>query len=70
MGPATAYRVGRRKRGEMSALNARQHVIDMISVAAQKAADKGVEVTIEYSEFTVDGKIEATVTASPPKERK
>lgn len=47
----------------MSALNARSHVLDMIRSAAERAAEKGVDVTIRYSEFTVDGKIEATVTA-------
>ena len=49
----------------MSALNARQHVLDMIRQAAERAAEKGVEVRVEYSEFTVDGKIQATITAEP-----
>lgn len=49
----------------MSAVNARAHVLDMIRQAAERAAEKGVEVTVKYSEFTIDGKIEANVTASP-----
>ena len=49
----------------MSAINARAHVLDMIRQAAEKAAEKGVAVKIEYSEFNFDGKVEVTVTAEP-----
>jgi len=49
----------------VSAINARTHVLEMIRQAAERAAEKGVEVKVEYSEFTIDGKIEATVTATP-----
>lgn len=49
----------------MSAINARAHVMSMIQRAAEQAAANGVAVTVEYSEFTIDGKVEATVTATP-----
>lgn len=50
----------------MSSINARAHVLDMIRQAAERAAEKGVAVRVEYSEFTADGKVQATVTATPP----
>lgn len=50
-----------------SPLNARQHVIDMISKAAKEAAEKGVEVKVDYDEFSAHGHIQAIVTATPPK---
>lgn len=43
----------------MSPLNARQQVLDMIQKAADKAAEKGVAVKVEYNEFGFDGKIES-----------
>jgi hypothetical protein len=52
----------------MSAINARTHVLDMIRQAAERAAEKGVVVHVEYSEFTLDGKVEATVTATPKRQ--
>lgn len=48
-----------------SPINAREHVCSMIRQAAEQAAAKGVEVKVEYSELGFDGKIEATVTATP-----
>lgn len=53
----------------MSAINSRQQVLDMIQKAADNAAAKGVEVTVQYSEFTIDGKIQATITAIPPRSK-
>lgn len=52
----------------MSIINARSHVLEMIQNAANKAAEKDVEVRVEYNEFTSDGKVEATITATPKKE--
>lgn len=49
----------------MSAVLARAHALDMIRQAAERAAEKGVEVMVEYVEFTRDGKIEVRVTAMP-----
>ncbi len=49
-----------------SPVNARAHVLDMIRQAAERAAEKGISVTVEYREFGFDGDIRATVTASPP----
>lgn len=52
-----------------SPLNARQQVLDMIQKAAKEAAEKGVAVKVEYDEFGFDGRITATVTATPSSTR-
>jgi multimeric flavodoxin WrbA len=51
----------------MNETSARSHVLEMIQKAAEKAAEKGVEVEVKYSEFGIAGQIEVTVTARPVK---
>jgi hypothetical protein len=45
-----------------------QKIMQLLQEAAQKAADKNVEVRLEYEEFSIEGRVKATITTTPRKE--